>query len=190
MSGACVVISPPAAEPLSLTEAKLHLREPAAADDGLVTALITAARIQVENYVHRALITQTRELKLDCFPSAIELPFPPIASLTSVKYTDLNGAEQTVDSADLDTDTASSPGRIQPAYGANWPSTRPGFNAVRVRYVCGYGSAGGDVPEPLRHALRLLLAHLYENREAVVIGTISSDLPLGVAALLNPYIVS
>lgn len=190
MAGACIVTTPPAAEPLSLTEAKLHLREPSAADDALVTALIAAARSQVENYVHRALITQTRELKLDCFPACIELPFPPVASVTSVKYTDLNGAEQTVAGGDLDTDVNSSPGRVQPAYGSTWPSTRPGFNAVRVRYVCGYGAAGSDVPEPLRYAMRLLLAHLYENREAVVIGTISSELPLGVAALLNPYIVS
>jgi uncharacterized phiE125 gp8 family phage protein len=190
VAGACLVITPPAAEPLTLAEAKLHLRGPVAADDDLVTALIQAAREQVENYVHRALINQTRELTLDCFPPMIELPFPPVTSLTSLKYTDVNGAEQTIAGADLDIDIASSPARIRPAYGQSWPSPRPGFNAVRARYVCGYGAAGASVPAPLRHALRLLLAHFYENREAVVIGQVPGELPLSVAALLNPYIVS
>lgn len=191
MAGSCVVIAPPAAEPLSLAEAKLHLREPPSTDDDLVTALIVAARVQVENYTHRALITQTREQKLDRFLSVIELPFPPIQSLTSLKYTDADGNEQTVSLLDIDSDLASSPGRLQPAYSKTWPTPRPGvFNSVRARYVCGYGATGSTVPEPIRHAMRLLLGHLYENREAVVTGTIATELPLTVAALLNPYVVS
>lgn len=191
MSGACVVITPPATEPLSLVEAQLHLKGPESADDTLVSALIKAARVQVENYLHRALITQTRELKLDGFPPVIELPFPPIIALTSLKYTDVDGVEQTVSSGDLDIDTSSSPGRIRPAYSKTWPtSTRPGFNVVRVRYTCGYGTNGSDVDETIRLAMRLLIGHFYENREAVVLDGSPIELPLAVAALLNPYIVS
>jgi uncharacterized phiE125 gp8 family phage protein len=190
MSGSARLVEAPTEEPITLEEARTHTR--GAVDvpehNASLTSAIRTARDHAEHYLHRALATQTRELALDGFPPCIRLPYPPVQSVTSVKYTDLNGVEQTIDAADLDIDVYSAPARIRPAYGKTWPSPRPGYNVVRVRYVCGYAQAA-DIPEAIRHGMRLLIAHYFENREAIVVGTISGELPLGVAPHLDPHVV-
>src|SRR5882672_4533712 len=91
------LITGPAAEPLLLAETKTHSRISTVSEDALIGAMIAAAREEVENELGRALITQTWEKYLDAFPDAIELFYPPVQSIVSVKYNDSNGALQTLD---------------------------------------------------------------------------------------------
>lgn len=192
------LVTPPASEPLTLAEAKDHLRVTHNAEDNLLAAYVSAARQACEGYQRRSYITQTWELALDAFPSAhageIELPRPPIQSVTSIKYIDTDGAEITMATADYQVDVDSEPGRLFPAYGTRWPATRVVPNAVRIRYVAGYAPTGapsvvdpaGNVPEPVKQAMRFYLGHYNANREGVVTGTIATPLPFAARAHLGP----
>lgn len=184
-----VVITAPNSEPLTTAEAKAHLRVDHSDDDAYIDALIKAARVYVESYLQRALITTEFRLNLDGFPaSAIEL-HPSLQAVSTLKYTDPDGVVQTWDSVNYVVDTDSVVGRLVPGYGLSWPSTRDMINAVQVTFTAGYGDNAADVPEPIRHAMRLLIGHLYENREAVNVGNIVSEMPFAIKALLDPHCV-
>ncbi len=185
------LITAPATEPVTSTEAKSHLRVDTTADDTLIGTLITAARQHVEAHLRRALITQTWELVTDAFPvgDILRLPLPPLVSVTSIKYTDEDGAESTLSSGLYVVDTDSTKGRVVLKNGETWPSvTLAAANGVRVRYVAGYGEASA-VPRPIRQAILLLIGTMYENRESVLVaqGVTVAQLPFGVDALLMPY---
>jgi uncharacterized phiE125 gp8 family phage protein len=182
----------PAQEPILLEEAKQQckLEEDFDDDNDYVESLITVAREHVEDYTGRSLLTQTWRLTLDRFPSCGEIPLdrPNVATVTSVKYIDPNGVEQTLSSTTLySVDTDAFPGRVLLRYGQVWPSTRCQRNAVTIVFTCGYGDEPVDVPTPILAAMKLLIGTWYENRESVVIGTIVNDLPDGVERLLYPY---
>lgn len=189
--------SAPSAEPLTTAEAKAHLRVDTADDDTYIDTLILAARQQAESITRRALITQTWKYYLaqfpistpGQFPNAIELPLAPLQSITSVKYTDNDGVQQTVDSGDYDVDINIEPGRIIPSFGNVWPSTRYQANSVEIEHIVGYGNASADIPAQIIHAIKLLIGHWYENREEVVTGTIATKLPDTVQFLLDRYII-
>lgn len=169
----------PATEPLSLADAKLHLRVVSDDDDDLITALIQGAREYVETFLRRQLVTATWAMTLDEFPDSdgdITLPLPPLASVTSIAYVDGDGDDQTLDSANYTVHTNCEPGKITLAYGESWPSTRDQPDAVTVAFVAGYGAAAA-VPAGIVAAIKLVLGDLYENREAAVLGTIRSDNP-------------
>lgn len=158
-----------------------------ASDDTLLTSLITVAREYAENYLNRALITQTWELVLDDWPSEdyIDIPMSPLQSVTSIKYKDTAGTEATWSSAEYIVDADSFVGRIVPAYGYSWPSmSLYPVSGIRIRFVAGYGDAATDVPERFRHAILLLAAFLYERREAAI-ETALQEIPFGVKALLG-----
>lgn len=177
----------PTAEPVSLAEAKNHLRVDTdlTADDSLIGVLIQAARERVESWLGQALITQTWQLTLDAFPVwELELPRPPLIAVSSVQYVDGNGTTQTLSSTLYRVDSASRPARIEPAYGQIWPSTRDVSNAAIVTYTAGYGAAGSAVPAAIRQAMLLAIGHWYRNREEVVTGTIATKLPETVEVLL------
>lgn len=182
--------SAPASEPVTLTEAKAHLRETGTGQDTLITSLITAARRWCEQYQQRAYITQTYTLKLDGFPCEPEgitgpvilLPKPPLVSVTSITYVDGDGASQTVSASDYVVQTDTTPGQIALAYDDTWPVTRAQENAVTVVYVAGYGAAAA-VPETVKAAIKLVLADLYRVRETSIIGTIETPNPAAVRLL-------
>lgn len=164
------VITAPADEPLTVAEAKAHLRVDSAADDALIQRLIGAARRKVEAEVGRALITQTLELTLDTWPGGgapVVIPQPPVSSVTSVKYVDPAGVLQTWSSAQYQVNLARAPAHLRPAYGYCWPTIRCQMAAIQVRYVAGYGAASADVPEDIRAAMLMIIGHLYEHREDV-----------------------
>lgn len=185
------LITAPAAEPVSASEAKSHMRVDTTADDTYIGTLITVARQNVESHLRRALINQTWELVLDAFPAgAFRLPKPPLASVTSIKYTDVDGNESTYSSANYIVDTDTEPGRVVLKTGQTWPAVvLREASAVRVRYVAGYGAAGSSVPQAIRQAILLVCGSLYENREDVIVaqGVSIGTLPFGVEALLAPY---
>jgi uncharacterized phiE125 gp8 family phage protein len=193
------LIAAPVAEPVTLAEAKAHLRVEGTDDDALITALIVAARQGAEHMTGRAIMPQTLELALDGFYDGMDsgltwggrhayrvtLPRPPLASITSVKYVDADGVLQTMASSDYQLDSHSEPARLVPAYGTCWPTTRCQPNAVLIRYVAGYADANA-VPQDIRQWMLLRIGMLYENRESVNVGNIVTEMPY-VDCLLDAY---
>jgi len=184
------LVTPPAIEPVSLLEAKAHLRLDTSSEDAYVTALIAAARGKVELFLRRALINQTFELTLDHFPAhsrSIDLPRPPLQSVASIKYIDTAGALQTMSSGDYVVDAASNEiGRVAPAWNQYWPITRCSINAVVIRFVAGYGDDAGNVPQAIQQGILVEISNLYENREDIVVGQNISMVLLS-ERLLWPY---
>ena len=178
--------TPPAETPLSLAEIKTHLRVVSTAEDDLIRGLLAAAVDYVERFTRRQLVTATYTWTLETFPSEeFVVPRPPLQSVSSIQYVDTGGETQTLSTDDYTVVTSTLPGRIYPAYGVSWPSTREVPEAVTVTYVAGFGDAG-DVPEMLKTAIRLLVAHWYEHREATT-ETRIEDLPLGLQSILWLY---
>jgi uncharacterized phiE125 gp8 family phage protein len=173
-------------EPVSLAEAKLQLRNPAAADDTLVLRAIKAARQQVEDYLHFGLITQTWKYTQDRFTTEIQLPMAAPLQSVIVKYYDASGVLQTLASTVYLVDTTSEPGRIVLAPAQVWPVTqadRP--NAVEITYIVGE-TAAASVRADIVDAILLLVGDRYEFREATVVGPIATALPTGVESILAP----
>lgn len=184
------LITPPATEPITLTEAKAHVRVTASTEDTLLTALIVAARQFVEEETSRALITQTWERQLDDWPAFVRLPRPPALAITSIKYVDEDGTEATLASTAYTLYANVEPGHLV-IDGDELPTgvVLADYAGVRIRYTAGYGAAAA-VPQALKQAMLLLIGHWYLNREAVAIGGQRSSmtpLPLGVDALIAPY---
>lgn len=180
------IITAPSEEPVSLAEARDHCRVDGTADDALLAVLIASARQSAEHETGRALCTQTRELVLDAFPEACVLRGAPIQSVTSVKFLDTDGVEQTLDPQDYLLDKDSEPGYVTPAYGKAWPDSYPVPNAVRVRYVCGYGNAAA-VPAAIKSWMLLAIGTLYAQRETAVEGQLASLPDRFWHRLLDPY---
>lgn len=189
MASACVVLTPPDGEPLTLSEAKAHLRLDHDGDDEYVSALIAAARDLVERDTRRALLAQTRRLSLEGFPCGrvIELPGAPLGTVTSVEYVPRGEGERvTLDTSAYLVDADSTPGAVELVEGALWPATASRRAAVQITYTCGYATPE-DIPPGLLRALKFVLAHLYENREPVITGTIVAELPFGLRSMLARY---
>jgi uncharacterized phiE125 gp8 family phage protein len=179
------LITAPATEPVTVAEAKAHLRVDSADDDALITALIVSARQGAEHITGRALMPQTWELALDKFPRQINLSRAPLTSITSIKYLDESGVLRTMTEGAYLLDGHSEPARMTPAYGTNWPATRCQANAVLVQFVAGYTSAAA-VPQEIKSWMLLRIGMLYENRESVAAGVTLSELPY-VDRLLDAY---
>lgn len=190
------LITAPAAELLTADEARTHLRVTGNDDDTIIGSFIAVARQHCEEFTGRAFINQTWQVTLDAFPDRddrpIELPRPPLSSVTHVKYYDAAGTQQTWSAADYIADGESVPARIVPAYAVSWPVIQPRANAVEIRYVAGYGAASTAVPPAITAAVRFMLGFLYENREGVIVGAASAGavpLPEAVQRLLWPFVV-
>jgi uncharacterized phiE125 gp8 family phage protein len=177
---------------LSGSPAQPSTREKATADQ------MTAAAISYldgrDGILGRALMPQTWELQLDRFPSPEEilLPLSPVISIDSIKYTDVDGVEQTFSASkySLSLETNWRP-RVILGYDQAWPGTRSVQEAVRVRFQAGYASGNSPedttgLPSTLKQALLLLIGHMFENREAVVTGLTVAELPMGIRMLLTP----
>jgi len=165
------ITTAPATEPVTETEAKLHCRVDHATEDAIFTRLIEVARIQCEAISGRAFITRTLTAYLDYWPGwCFELPYPPLASITSIKYYDDAGsAAATIDSSNYIVDVNSEPGRVAFVSGYPPPSVSlREINGVEIIYTAGYGNAAA-VPDQYKQAMLLLIGHLYENRESVVV---------------------
>jgi uncharacterized phiE125 gp8 family phage protein len=160
------IYTEPTEEPLLLDDTlKKHLRVEDSEDDDLIAQYIRASRLHCENFQGRKYITQTWDLYLDAFPSTgyIEIPMPPLQSVTTLKYKDSSGTLQTWTSTNYIVDVVSEPGRIALAYGISWPTTYSEVQAVQIRFVCGYGLSA-SVPTHIKQAMMLKLADLWENR--------------------------
>jgi uncharacterized phiE125 gp8 family phage protein len=163
------------AEPITLADAKLHMRGVDHADeDTLITSLITAAREAAEHELGRPLASQEWQITLDAFPAAELALGPDVASIASIQYLDGAGALQTLDAAAYVLDNYDAERcYLLPADGVDWPSTYDSANAVRVRITCGLT----PVPESVRSWMLMQLGTLYKHREAVAAGVPVAELP-------------
>lgn len=162
------VTSPPSTEPVSLAEAKLYLKVESGVteDDALITTLIKAAREYCENWEGRKYITQTLTCYRDGFADKMVLPYAPVSAITSISYVASGGSQSeytVLDSAYYKTNLSESPASVTLSYGYSWPATLSTPNAVKVVYVCGYGSSA-NVPQRVILAMLLLIGEWYENR--------------------------
>jgi uncharacterized phiE125 gp8 family phage protein len=185
---ALVLTAAPAAEPVSLAEAKAHLRIDADDEDALLAALIAAARMFVEKTLGLGLITQGWSYFLDFWPrsSCVTLPIAPVQGVDSVTLRDVNGGATELAASDYAVDVLSLPARLVLKGGSPSVVARE-LNAFEIAFTAGYGDAASDVPAPIRHALLLLVAHWFERREPVVLGLGSAEVPTTIAGLLLPY---
>jgi uncharacterized phiE125 gp8 family phage protein len=188
------LISKPEETPVSLDEAKMHLRVDGDDENDLIKSLIEAATDYCDGqggFLGRALMDQTWELVLDSFPAReIKIPLPPLIEVVSIKYDDGSGAEQTLSETRYTVDATSEPGWVLPV--GSWPSTFDGVNAVRIQFRCGYldqsvSPPTENVPASIKAAIKLILGHLYANRENVVIGQSVAEVPLAAETLLRRY---
>lgn len=195
-----VSTAPVAADrPVTVSEAKEHLRVVDFTDDDTyIGTLIDAATRWCEDYCERTFQDCAYTVAFDDFYKLrIELPRPPVrlnssaASATvTISYVDTGGTTQTLTWAQSGTqqfrlDKDYTPGLVYPLYLETWPSARLDDKAVQITYLAGYGSVA-SVPVAAKHAIKLLVGHWYAQREPVVVGTTASDVPLSVAALLEP----
>ncbi len=156
--------TPPAARPVSLAEAKAHLKVDASEEDGLVAEMIAAATRRVEFECDLALITQRWRLLRDCWPRSgvVGIPIHPVRTVEAVKILTEDGL-MIVDPALWEADLASRPARLRALSGFPEPARR--MNVVQVDLTCGFGDVPADVPADLRQAVLLIVAHWFENRE-------------------------
>ncbi len=198
------LITPPAGEPVSLAEAKLHLRVDFDDDDSLIQVLISAARQAAETLTNRQLVTARWRMVLDSFPGpslmgvpagqtftlpghAVLLPKSPVQSVVEIRYLDMAGAWQVMPAASYTVDSACEPARITPVFGQIWPIALPQIGAVSVIFDAGYGDASA-VPEGIKTWIKLRLGSLYVHREEVASMTRGRIDPLPfIDGLLDPY---
>ena len=181
----------PAVEPLTVAEAKLHLRVDTTEDDTYIGTLITAAREWVENYLDRTLITTQLILRAAEFPTEeLELARPPMvasgtATAVVITYTLADTTTATLSTALYRVDRTTTPGNVAPVINGTWPSdVIEDANAVAVTYWAGYGPTSASVPATIRHAMLMLIGHWYESRSTVLVGVTSKPLEFAVESLL------
>lgn len=181
-----ILLSGPAVEPVSLDEAKAFLRVEHDDDDDVIAALIAGARVHVEAQTRRALIVQSWRLVRDAWPADGRVPIMPVPlrEITAARVYRLDGTTQALDVSGLAVDASA-----VPAVAAFDAPPAPGrvVGGVELDIEVGYGEAADDVPADLRQAIRLLVAHWYENRGLIALGQPVSVLPASVAAILSPY---
>ena len=188
-----VLVTPPAADkPLvSLAEAKAQCRVDHDVDDRLLEMLVAVATAWLDGYsgvLGRALINQTWRLPLSYWPACqIRLPLAPVSTIASIKYFDAANVEQTLDPANysLIEDALSPAARWTST--ASFPSLFERPDAISVNFVAGYGAAASDVPAAIVHAAKMIIAHLYENREHAIVGTSAQAVPFGADVLIAPF---
>lgn len=179
------LITPPGAEPLTPADAKSWLRLDGTEEDVLVAALISVARSTVEREARRCLMTQGWRVTFDAWPGhgLIELPLAPVQSVTAVRVLDASG----VATLAAPTSYRLDPLPDTPRLWITGPVSSPGLpvGGIEIDLVCGYGANAADVPAPLRHAMRVLIARMFEQRgDGAVEG---AALPAEVASLVAGY---
>lgn len=174
------LLSPPASEPVTLAEAKAHLKLDTTDDDALIATLITAARARAEWHTGRAFVTQSWRFILDAIPpgGVIEIPLPPLRAVSEIAVADANGIRRVLDTPEYAVDTASEPARVVVAAP---PRNLQRFDAVEIAFTAGFGDASA-VPAAVRQAILTIAGDLYTHRG-------DSDAICGpqAAALLSPY---
>lgn len=176
------VTTPPAVEPIDATDVKTHsIIEHSFMDATWLPRAIKAARQRAEGITWRQFITATYTWKLDGFLPTLWVPRPRLQSVTSLKYIDQNGTQQTlVEDTDYTVDADSEPGRVVPVRFGSWPTTYGHIHDVEMIFVAGWGDAATDVPEAILQAMQVMIDHMFEHRD-------SDETPKAALSLLAEY---
>jgi len=181
------VITPASTYPVSLTEAKSHLKVDTTADDTYITSIIKAATQLSEEYTNRFFIDTVIDQTCSDFAQLQTLFKSKVSAVAHVKYYDSDNSLQTLSATIYDTQLQYEPSQIQLADDKSFPEITKRNDAVVARYTVGYGSAASDVPEIIKQAILLTIGNFYQNRNSVVIGRIATELPMNVKWLLDTY---
>ena len=173
--------SPPATEPVSLAEAKAHLRVNHNDDDVYISTLIKMARETIEAQTGLGLISQGWSVFLDDWPEqgAIELPLAPVLDVADIRVHGDDDSFAIIDPAHYYEDKVSRPARIILRGSRNWAAPGRVANGIEILLTIGFTS----VPEPLREAVLQLLGHWYQTRGDEA----ANERPLGLGQLIRPY---
>lgn len=181
----------PTADAVALSDLLDYLKLSSGDDDANAQAVLDAATAHFDGrdgILNRALTTQTWKLYMDSFPDgedAFQIPLPPLQSVDSIEYVDVDGTTQTLSTSLYRvTGGYSQPARVQPAFDEDWPTTRDVNNAVTVTFTAGYNT----VPNPIKMAIKLVASDLYEMRQETVIGHTVNETKT-VSMLVAPFIV-
>lgn len=206
MDTALTVITGPSEEPVCIDILRRHLRVDYLDDDDLLGMYLTSARMLAEQYLSRALITQTLQWTVGrrmmpvaagpnpyvplFFPGGnafglpnmdrvpLELPRSPAQSVSTVQISGPDGALQTLDASSYVLDSL-----LQPANLRLLPDAINGpINFISITYIAGYGDNPQSIPMPIIHAVMMMAAYLYENR-----GDTDAEIPAAARALMDPY---
>ncbi len=181
-------VNAPAEPAVTLAEVKAHCDVTYTDDDTLITGLINAAIDVIDgpSGVGIALFEQQWKLTLDKFPSdQILIPMWPVTSIVSVKYLDDDGVLTTLDAADYRLDTARDPAVLEPALAESWPSVNGDLSSpIAIEFLAGRDDTA-DINSDLKLAIKMLVAHWYEHREAT--DTRLREIPYGVEMILMKY---
>lgn len=203
------VLVEPTDEPLTLEDAKTHLRVTNTSEDAYVSDLIVVARDEGEEYTRRSWMPQTRALMMDRFPcgglvgAVIRVGRPPVREIVSIEYIDPAGVTQTLDPAtyqvDLPRGSKASYARLRPVPDTWWPDTQCGrLDAVTITYLAGYAVDVTSpqtspptpdvitVPKKLLHGMKLMIGELYKTR-AESVNAVQAEALIRARALWHGY---
>lgn len=186
------ITTQPATEPVTLAQMRAHLGITQADDttrDTSITGRIISARTWCEATTRKALITQTWTAYGRKFPDCVAQQHriflkSPLQSVTSVKYLDANGTQQTLDPSLYLVDTVTA--CITPAFNQVWPCGQEQNNAVQIEYICGFGAASA-VPEPIKDAIRFIVGQWETFQNTVEGGARPGTIPYAALQLIAPY---
>jgi uncharacterized phiE125 gp8 family phage protein len=185
-----VLVTSPSATPVTLAEAKAHLRVDFADDDALITAMIGAATGYLDGWTGIlggvCLVDQVWRQDFDLFAKCMPLPLGPVTEIVSVKWLNSAGTETTIAAASYSLETDAG-GRSFVRFKDDFtvPSDLYESAAVSIQFKAGH--AAEAVPAAIKAAILLHVGHLYENREAVSVGSTASMLPFAYDQLITPY---
>lgn len=182
--------SEPATEPVSIEEAKMHLRVDSCDEDLFIAGLIKGAREYCEEFQRRCYVNRTLTLTLQAPQCMIELPRSPLVSVQSITFYFEDGTSQVVDPLSYGVITDTEPGRCYLKSNFEWPeapatSTLREHSPVVIAFTAGYGATPATVPQSVKQAMLLLVGHWYVNREDTVTGLMVSRVPKSTTALLQ-----
>ena len=181
------VVTPATSNPITLTEAKTHLKVDTTADDTFITNLIKSATSSAQEYTNRFFIQTTIQQVGDKWEDISNLFKSPVLSVTNIKYVSTDGILTTLNSSVYFLDDVNKPARIGLKPNQSYPEIIDSLNAVQVNYVVGLAAGPDEVDEGIRQALLLTIGNWYQNRQAVVTGTIATELPMNAKFLLDQY---
>ena len=184
-----ILLTGPALEPVTLTEAKAHFRVDSTAEDGLIQSLITAARLHVETLTGRALITQSWRMVLDDWPrsNVLTIPLGPLQQVTELRVYEDEDVLVTIAPTEYLVETVGVPARLAMRGHQSWPKPGRPIGGIEIDLVGGYGDLADDVPRSLRQAILQIASHWFAHREAVGLGVGAVHVPATVDALLAPH---
>lgn len=182
-----VLVNAPTVEPIDIIQAKKQLEINHDDDNVFINDLILTARMSLERYLNRALITQTWKVYFDCWQTEFSIPYPKLQSVASVKYYDGNGTLQTLTENDYYwVVTTSEPGKVVQKYSTTYPTLQLGRPAaIEITFTCGFGLASA-VPAEIKHAMKVLITDYYEHRGSIVLGQVNK-IPGHVRDLVHPH---